>query len=69
MSKTLFEYAIILQEKTDKDGNVVEESAILVAPTYVLAKTASDVNIIAARAIPEEQVQNLERITIAVRPF
>lgn len=69
MSKTLFEYAIVLQEKKDKDGNVTEEAQILVAPTHVLAKSASDVNIIASRAIPEEQVINLERITLAVRPF
>ena len=35
--KKLYEYAIILQPKLDKDGDVVEEARLVVEPTYVLA--------------------------------
>jgi hypothetical protein len=67
--KRLFEYAVILQEKTDKDGEVVEDAQVLVEPTSILAEDLQAVNIIAARAIPEEQVKSLDRILISVRPF
>lgn len=65
----LYEYAIIKQEKLDKDGDVVEAGAILVDPTYVLANSVAEVNIVASRAIPEDAIGDLERITLAVRPF
>lgn len=67
--KKLFEYAIVLQEKLDKDGDIVEDAEVLVAPTTVLAKDVAEVNIIASRAIPDELIGSLERISLAVRPF
>ena len=67
--KKLFEYAVFKNEQRAKDGTVSDEAAILIQPTVVLAKDIGDVNVLAARAIPEEQVANLDRITIAVRPF
>lgn len=69
MPKALFEYAILLNEKKDEKGNVTEEAQILVSPTYVLAKDISEVNIVASRAIPDEHIGSLERVTLAVRPF
>jgi hypothetical protein len=68
-SKHLFEYAILIDEKKDKGGEIKEPAAILVEPTFVLARDVNEVNIVASRAIPPEQVDNLDRITIAVRPF
>lgn len=67
--KRLWEYAVILDEKLDKDDDVIEEAQLLVEPTYVLAEDVSEVNIVAARAIPDANVGSLERITLAVRPF
>ncbi len=69
MAKQLFEYTVFLQEKTDKDGEVVEEAEVLVPITVVLARDEGEVNILAARAIPDSMTEKLERITLAVRPF
>lgn len=67
--KRLFEYAILLQEKLDADEEVVEEAKILVEPKWVLAESVEHVNIVAAREIPDEHVDKLDRVTLVVRPF
>ena len=63
-SHALFGYTIILQPAEDGDD------AVLLAgpgqPVYVLAKDASEVKIIANRAIPDEHMGQLDRITIDV---
>lgn len=59
----LFQYAIILNAKDD------EPARILVPPTNILAKDSNQANILAARAIPEEYLESLELVDIAVRPF
>lgn len=68
MSK-LFEYAVFKDEKLDKDGEVVEAAVVLVAPITVLAKDEKQVGIRAAKAIPETEMDNLDRIQVVVRPF
>ena len=67
----LFEYAVILNEKLDKDGNVTDPAEIIVPVTHVAATDESRVQMIAARAIPEELVANgkFDRLTVVVRPF
>lgn len=65
----LFEYAVILQAKVDKDGNELEAGAVLVPPTTVLAKDAQAAQLLAGRAIPEENIGDLDRLTVVVRPF
>lgn len=66
----LFEYAILLDPKEDKDGSVVEEGEVLVAPTSVLARDQAQATLIAARAIPEQYMNGaLNRVRVAVRPF
>jgi thiamine pyrophosphate-dependent acetolactate synthase large subunit-like protein len=67
----LFEYTVILQEKRDKDNEVVEEAAIIVPITETLARDAGQAQMLAARAIPEEYVNDgkLDRLTVVVRPF
>lgn len=65
----LYEYAVILQPKEDKDGVVVEEGKVLVAPQTVLARDDRQAGVLAARAIPEEEIEKLDRITVVVRPF
>lgn len=65
----IFEYAVILQPKEDKDGIITEEGAIIVQPTTVLAKDEKQAALLAGRAIPENQIDKLDRLTLAVRPF
>lgn len=69
MAKKLYEYVVFKQEKTNKNGEVTDPAEVLVPSTMLLAKDENEVNMKAARAIPEEQVENLDRIVIAVRPF
>lgn len=65
----LYTYAVILQPKEDKDGTVIEEGKIVVPPTTVLAKDDQQAALLAGRAIPEDQIVNLDRLTLAVSPF
>jgi hypothetical protein len=67
----LFEYAVLLDEKRDKDDNVVEEAEIVVEPTTILARDEGKAQMLAARAIPDEYVSDgkMDRLVIAIRPF
>lgn len=67
----LFEYAVLLAEKRDKDGDVTEDAEIVVPVHQVLARDAGQAGMLAARAIPEEYVNDgkLDRLTVVVRPF
>lgn len=69
MDIQLFEYAVILQPKKDKDGEVTEEGKLVVEPTTVLAKDGDQASLLAGRSIPEEYLDRLDRLTLAVRPF
>lgn len=68
---SLFEYAVILNEKRDKEGEVVEEAKIVVPVETILARDEDQAQMLAARAIPEEMVGNgkLDRLMVVVRPF
>jgi len=67
----LYEYAVIRDEKEDRDGEVVQEAKIVVEPTAVLARDDAQAQLLAARSIPEEEITNgnLDRISVVVRPF
>lgn len=66
----LYEYAVLLAEKRDKDGEIKEAAQIVVEPTHVLARDEAQAGMIAARAIPEEYLDGkIDRITVVVRPF
>lgn len=60
----LFEYAAFYIP-TEKG----EKAAIVVPPTTVLAKTEEVAKSLAARAIPAEYADNLDKVTVVVRPF
>lgn len=68
---TMFEYAVILNEKRDKDGEITEEAQIVVPTTTVLARDESQAQMLAARAIPDDVVSDgkLDRLMVVVRPF
>lgn len=67
----LYEYAVLLDEKRDKDGEITDEAAIVVEPTTVLARDDGQASMLAARAIPDEYVNNgkVDRLMVVVRPF
>jgi hypothetical protein len=65
----VFEYVVIKQPKLDKDGDVTEEGELVVSLTTVLAEDQAKATLLAGRAIPEGEIKNLDRLTVAVRPF
>lgn len=67
----LYEYAVLLDEKRDKDGEITDDAAVVVPVTQVLARDDGQAQMLAARAIPEEYVANgkMDRLVVVVRPF
>lgn len=67
-SMKLFQYAAIWNPTPEqaKDG---KKAKIVLEPTTVLAKDAAQANMLAARAIPENMMDELDQIDIAVRAF
>jgi hypothetical protein len=66
----LYEYALIYSGKKNKEGDFVTgKEPKLIAFEHVLAKDENQATVLASRAIPEEFVTELDRVTIAVRPF
>lgn len=65
----LYEYCVWCDEKFDKDGDVVEKAVVLVEPTVMVAENDKVVAMAAARGIPTEYEDKLDRIQVAVRPF
>jgi hypothetical protein len=64
----LFQYVIFFQptEKEVKDG---VKATIIKDITNVLSVDEKEVNIKAAREIPEEYLDRLDQVIIALRPF
>jgi len=69
MKLKLFEYAVLLHPETDKDGKPIGKTAVVKEPKTLLAKDEQQVGMLAAREIPTEHVDHLERVEIIVRPF
>jgi hypothetical protein len=69
MALKLFEYAIIQQPLKDKGGKVVEDGSILVGVNTVLARDVAHAQMIAAREVPDEAMEDIERLEVVVRPF
>lgn len=65
----LYEWAVILNEKTDQDGNVIEEAELVVGPSHVLARDDAQAQMLAARSFPKEYLPKIDRLTVVVRPF
>jgi hypothetical protein len=67
----LFEYVVIYHPKKKKlEGEEVQEkSKIIVDLKRDLASTDKEVAIRAAREIPEEYLDKLDQVEIAIRPF
>ena len=65
----LYEFAVILQAKKNRDGKTTEQGKIVVDPTVVLAEDDEKAQLLAGRAIPESHMNDLDRLTLVVRPF
>jgi hypothetical protein len=68
---SIFEYAVLFHPKPKKvgDDTVTDPSLIIVDVKRVVAQTDNEVAIKAAREIPEEYLDKLEQVEIAIRPF
>lgn len=68
----LYEYAILYHPKVVRDpqGNETQGPDVIVAsPQWTLANDDKEVGIRAARAIPVEYLDKLDRVEILIRPF
>lgn len=63
----IYEYAIILQPKYEDDKKV--EPGRLIVVDKVLADDDKQAQILIHRAIPEEVIDEIDRVTVAIRPF
>ena len=64
----LYQYVAFLRptEKEAKEGNI---GKVIVDPTTILSVNEQSASIMASRAIPEEYINQIDRIEVAVRPF
>lgn len=69
MKLKLFEYAVLLHPENDKDGKPIGKTTQLKTPTTLLAKDEQQVGMMAAREVPQEHIEHLDRVEIVVRPF
>jgi hypothetical protein len=65
----VFEYLVYKDEKIDKDGEVVDKASMLTEPTTVFARDKEQAALLAARSIKEDDVIDIDRIKVVVRPF
>lgn len=65
----LYEYAVILDEKRNKDDEITDDSRVVVEPTAVLARDDAQAQLLAARSIPDALIKKIDRLIVVVRPF
>ena len=68
MSK-IYEYAVLFHPRKKKDDEKQALSTLIVDVTRVVASDEKAVAMLAARSIPEEYVEKLDQVEIAIRPF
>lgn len=68
MKTKLYEY-VIFWEPSTKEENEGLKPTILLGPKPLLSNNEKTATMFASRQIPEKYSNNLEQITIAVRPF
>lgn len=68
----LYEYAVIynpLPTKDQKERGESPKSELIVDVTRILSNNDKEAMMLAARAIPENYTDKLDRVEIALRPF
>ncbi len=68
MKDKLFEYAVLLHP-TKEESEKGTRSKLITPPATVLARDEKEVQMLISRQLPEDQLQNWDRIEVAVRPF
>jgi len=69
MKMRLFEYVMLLHPELDVHGKEKGKTILLKEITSVLASDEKQVGILAAREIPFDNIDHLDRVEIVVRPF
>jgi hypothetical protein len=70
MKLKLFQVVTLLHPKVDKDGEADQDTKIISEGIEtVLAADDRQAGLLAARKISEEEIKNLSRIEVIVRPF
>lgn len=64
----LFQYAVIWNP-TKEQAEAGKKSELLVEINTILAPSQEKAGILAARAIPEDKLDEIDQIQIVVRPF
>jgi hypothetical protein len=69
----LFEYAVVLQERRDRNTQqVIEAEQVIIAPGTLLAKDVNQATLMVAKKLDDKYVNDpdlADRLLIAVRPF
>jgi hypothetical protein len=68
----IYEYAVIhhpIATKDQQDRGEKPRSVLVVDVTRVLARDDKEASMLAARAIPADYTDKLDRVEIALRPF
>lgn len=68
----LYEFAVLFnprQTQEQKDKGESAKAKLIVDVTRILANNDQEAMMHAARAIPQEYVDKLDRVDIAIRPF
>lgn len=68
MKDKLFEYAVLLHP-TKEDSEKGVRSILITPPTTVLARDEKEVQMLISRQLPADQLNNWDRIEVAVRTF
>jgi hypothetical protein len=72
MSAKMFQYAILftpLPSEAQVKAGETPKTEVICDITSLLAKDAAQAAMIAARAVPEQYIDKLDQVEIAVRPF
>ena len=69
MKLKLFEYAVLSHPEIKEKGEEIGKTMLLKDLTRILAKDEKQVGMMAAREVPAEHLDHLERVEIIVRPF
>lgn len=64
----LYQYAVIWNP-TEEQAKSGEKAKVLVEPATLLAKDDQQAYILAARKVPDDYLEQLDQVQIAVRPF
>ncbi len=65
----LFQYAVIFHGEKNEQGKQADKDCIVVPITTVMAADQAQASMMAARAIPEDYVDRMSQLEVAVRPF